>query len=73
MPKLGLDEQKPDIRLAWWGNPAMDGDAQIADLTFEFADATIALPTSRSVLERIQRQQARGDHGATSVHGYAER
>jgi hypothetical protein len=26
--KLGLDEQKPDIRPARWGNPAMDGEAQ---------------------------------------------
>ena len=23
--KLGADEQEPDIRPAWWGNPAMDG------------------------------------------------
>ena len=28
MPKLGLDEQKPDTRPARWGNPAMDGDAR---------------------------------------------
>ena len=28
-PELGLDEQKPDTRPAWWGNPAMDGDARI--------------------------------------------
>ena len=26
--KLGFDEQKPDTRPAWWGNPAMDGDAR---------------------------------------------
>jgi len=26
--KVGLDEQKPDIRPGWWGKPAMDGDAQ---------------------------------------------
>jgi hypothetical protein len=27
-PELGFDEQKPDRRPAWWGNPAMDGDAR---------------------------------------------
>jgi hypothetical protein len=26
--KLGFDEQEPDTRPAWWGNPAMDGDAR---------------------------------------------
>ena len=26
--KLGLDEQEPGTRPAWWGNPAMDGDAR---------------------------------------------
>jgi hypothetical protein len=26
--KLGADEQKPDIRPARWGNPAMDGAAR---------------------------------------------
>jgi len=26
--KAGADEQKPDIRPARWGNPAMDGDAR---------------------------------------------
>ena len=28
--KVGLDEQKSDIRPVAWGNPAMDGDAQLS-------------------------------------------
>jgi hypothetical protein len=30
MPKLGLDEQKPDIRPATLGNAAMDADARFS-------------------------------------------